>query len=144
QERHADRNALRKAQARRAGRRGMARNRQRSDGKGSGMNRIASLAAAAITVAAVAAHAASPRVVSVGGSTTEIVYALGAGDALVGVDSTSLYPAEADALPDIGYVRQLSAEGLLSLNPDLILAGSEAGPAAALEQSASAGVEIVK
>ena len=84
------------------------------------------------------------RIVSVGGSTTEIVYALGAGDALVGVDSTSLYPAEADALPDIGYVRQLSAEGLLSLNPDLILAGAEAGPPAALDQASAAGVEIVK
>jgi iron complex transport system substrate-binding protein len=109
------------------------------------MNRIVAVAAAAaITMAAVAAHAASPRIVSVGGSTTEIVYALGAGDTLVGVDSTSLYPPVATDLPDIGYVRQLSAEGLLSLNPDLILAGAEAGPAAALEQTASAGVEIVK
>lgn len=90
------------------------------------------------------AHAEEARIVSVGGSTTEIVYALGAGDNLVGVDSTSLYPSIATDLPDIGYVRQLSAEGLLSLNPDLILAGAEAGPAAALEQSASAGVEIVK
>jgi iron complex transport system substrate-binding protein len=109
------------------------------------MNRIVVVAAAAaITMAAVGAHAASLRIVSVGGSTTEIVYALGAGDALVGVDSTSLYPSAADELPDIGYVRQLSSEGLLSLNPDLILAGAEAGPAAALEQTASAGVEIVK
>ena len=90
------------------------------------------------------AHADDLRIVSVGGSTTEIVYALGAGDSLVGVDSTSLYPSVATDLPDIGYVRQLSAEGLLSLTPDLILAGAEAGPDAALEQSASAGVKIVK
>lgn len=90
------------------------------------------------------AHAEGQRIVSVGGSTTEIVYALGAGDMLVGVDSTSIYPREADALPDVGYVRQLAAEGLLSLRPDLILAGSEAGPASALEQAAQAGVEIVK
>ncbi|MEQ8377437.1 heme/hemin ABC transporter substrate-binding protein [Parvibaculum sp.] len=99
------------------------------------------LATVALTLPA---HAEEPRIVSVGGSTTEIVYALGAGDTLVGVDSTSLYPAVATDLPDIGYVRQLSAEGLLSLNPDLILAGAEAGPPAALQQSASAGVEIVK
>src|SRR5690606_41220225 len=45
---------------------------------------------------------------------SEIVYALGAGDTLVGVDSTSIYPRKADALPDVGYVRQLAAEGLLS------------------------------
>src|SRR5690606_39294352 len=60
------------------------------------------------------AHAEGQRIVSVGGSTTEIVYALGAGDTLVGVDSTSIYPRKADALPDVGYVRQLAAEGLLS------------------------------
>jgi iron complex transport system substrate-binding protein len=90
------------------------------------------------------AHADETRIVSVGGSTTEIVYALGAADRLVGVDTTSLYPSSADALPDVGYVRQLSAEGLLSLRPDLILAGSEAGPEAALAQTAAAGVRVVK
>lgn len=90
------------------------------------------------------AHAEETRIVSVGGSTTEIVYALGAENDLVGVDSTSLYPKAADALPDIGYVRQLSAEGLLSLQPTLILAGAEAGPETALTQTESAGVKIVK
>ncbi len=92
-----------------------------------------------------AAHAATPaRVVSVGGSTTEIVYALGAGGSLVGVDTTSLYPSVATELPNIGYVRQLSAEGLLSLKPDLLLTGSEAGPATALQQAEAVGVPIVK
>lgn len=89
-------------------------------------------------------HAEGERIVSVGGSTTEIVYALGAGDRLVGADTTSIYPAAADALPDVGYVRQLSAEGLLSLSPDLILAGGEAGPEVALSQTEAAGVRIVK
>ena len=99
---------------------------------------------AALFLLASPAQAGDARLVSVGGSTTEIVYALGAEDELVGVDSTSLYPKAADALPDIGYVRQLSAEGLLSLKPTLILAGSEAGPEAALTQTASAGVTVVK
>ncbi|ABS61805.1 periplasmic binding protein [Parvibaculum lavamentivorans DS-1] len=110
------------------------------------MKRLAAiLAAATITAAAVAAHAATPaRVVSVGGSTTEIVYALGAGESLVGVDTTSLYPSAATELPNIGYVRQLSAEGLLSLKPDLLLTGSEAGPPAALQQAEAIGVPIVK
>ena len=99
---------------------------------------------AAIVFLASAAHANGERIVSVGGSTTEIVYALGAGEHLVGADTTSIYPAAADALPDVGYVRQLSAEGLLSLSPDLILAGGEAGPDAALAQAEAAGVRIVK
>jgi len=69
--------------------------------------------------------------------------ALGAGALLVGVDTTSLYPAAVTKLPNVGYVRQLSAEGLLSLRPDIVLTGSEAGPATALEQARDAGVEIV-
>lgn len=111
------------------------------------MARLSSLGAACAAAAlllAASAHAADERIVSVGGSTTEIVYALGAGEQLAGADTTSIYPAAADALPDVGYVRQLSAEGLLSLSPDLILAGGEAGPDAALTQAAAAGVRIVK
>lgn len=111
------------------------------------MARLSSLGAACAAAAlllAASAQAADERIVSVGGSTTEIVYALGAGEQLAGADTTSIYPAAADALPDVGYVRQLSAEGLLSLSPDLILAGGEAGPDAALTQTAAAGVRIVK
>lgn len=111
------------------------------------MARLSSLGAAcaaAALILAASAHAAGEHIVSVGGSTTEIVYALGAGERLVGADTTSIYPAAADALPDVGYVRQLSAEGLLSLSPDLILAGGEAGPDTALAQTEAAGVRIVK
>ena len=56
-----------------------------------------------------------PRIVSVGSSLTEIVYALGAESLLAGVNSTSLFPAAARALPDVGYMRALSAEGVLSV-----------------------------
>jgi iron complex transport system substrate-binding protein len=85
----------------------------------------------------------SARVVSVGGSVTEIVYALGAGDRLVGVDSTSLHPQAAEALPDVGYMRRLSAEPILSLEPDVVLAAADAGPPEALAQLRAAGVEVV-
>jgi len=108
------------------------------------MKRHLVLLVAAGFAAATTAFAAAPqRIVSVGGSTTEIVVALGAGDLLAGVDTTSLYPPSVTSLPNVGYVRQLSAEGLLSLRPDLVLAGSEAGPATALAQARAAGVEIV-
>lgn len=82
------------------------------------------------------------RVVIAGGALTEIAFALGAGDRVVGVDATSSYPPEATERPDIGYFRRLSAEGVLSLNPDLLLAAPETGPEVALDQIGSAGVEI--
>ncbi|MBK1671552.1 hypothetical protein CKO28_26495 [Rhodovibrio sodomensis] len=84
------------------------------------------------------------RVVSVGGSVTEIVYALGAEERLVGVDSTSLYPPAAQEVPDVGYMRRLSAEPILSLEPDIVLAAADAGPPEALAQLRAAGVEVVE
>jgi iron complex transport system substrate-binding protein len=91
-----------------------------------------------------AAAAQAERVVSIGGDVTEIVYALGQGKRLVGVDETSLYPvAETKALPKVGYLRNLSAEGILSLKPELIIAASHAGPPAVLEQLKSAKIKVV-
>jgi iron complex transport system substrate-binding protein len=68
------------------------------------------------------------RLLTIGGSVTEIVHALGAGDRLVARDSTSTYPPEVTALPDVGYARALSPEGVLSVAPDHILAIEGAGP----------------
>ena len=84
------------------------------------------------------------RVLALGSDITEIVYALGEGKRLVGRDTTSTYPAEAKALPDAGYLRQLGAEGILSLKPDLVLASASAGPPVVLQQLKSAGVRIVQ
>jgi len=88
-----------------------------------------------VTLAGVlAAPAAAPdgadarRVLSVGGAVTEIVYALGEADRLVARDATSSWPPEAEALPDVGYMRALSPEGVLSVAPDLIVAEEGAGP----------------
>ena len=82
------------------------------------------------------------RIVSLGGPVTEVIYALGAEDRLVGVDASSLYPQEAQELPSVGYFRQVPAEGILSLGPTLVLASEETGPPATLEQLRSAGVEV--
>jgi len=84
------------------------------------------------------------RVVTVGGALTEIVYALGAQGHLAGTDTTSTYPAAAQSLPKVGYARTLSAEGVLSLRPSLLIATAEAGPPAALQQLQSAGVRLVR
>lgn len=89
------------------------------------------------------APAADARIVSLGGPVTELVFALGRGAELVGRDTSSLYPAEALALPDVGYHRQLSAEGVLSLAPSLVLATAHAGPPEALDQLRAAGVTVL-
>ncbi|PUA17908.1 hemin ABC transporter substrate-binding protein [Glaciimonas sp. PCH181] len=92
-----------------------------------------------------AMKSSQPRRVAVaGGAITEIVYALNAEAMLVGADTTSTYPAAAQALAKIGYQRALSAEGVLSLHPDLLLTSAEAGPPAALTQIAAAGVKVVR
>lgn len=92
--------------------------------------------------AALASPATAPRVVSIGGALTELIYALGAEQYLVGVDSTSLFPAAAQRLPQVGYARTLTAEGLLALSPSLIVATEEAGPPAVLRQLEAARVPL--
>ena len=86
--------------------------------------------------------AAASRVVSLGGDVTETIYAIHAESELAGVDSTSTWPVAAKTLPDVGYVRQLSAEGVLALRPDLILATHDAGPETVIAQLRAAGVRI--
>jgi len=93
---------------------------------------------------AASVHAAEPsRVVTLGGSVTEIVYGLGQGDRLVGDDQSSLYPEAATKLPRVGYYRAVPVEGVLSLKPDLVLASEQAGPPEALKRLAGVGVRVV-
>lgn len=107
------------------------------------------LAGAALTAAgakgARAASDAAKRIVVAGGALTEIIYAIGLSDRIAGVDTTSTFPPE--ALKDkahIGYVRQLSPEGVLSLQPDILLAQDGAGPPEALALVEQAGVRIAR
>lgn len=100
--------------------------------------------ALALLAAGGATAAEAGRVLAIGGSVTEIVYALGQGGRLVARDSTSTYPAEAAALPDVGYMRALSPEGVLSTGPDLILADADAGPPEAVAAIRAASVPYVE
>ncbi|MBU2961836.1 ABC transporter substrate-binding protein [Citreicella sp. C3M06] len=84
------------------------------------------------------------RIVSIGGSVTEIVYALGEQDRLVARDTTSNFPEEVSQLPDIGYIRRLSPEGVLSMNPSLILTEEGAGPPEAVELLEAASIEFAE
>ncbi|MDO5705930.1 MAG: ABC transporter substrate-binding protein [Paracoccus sp. (in: a-proteobacteria)] len=88
------------------------------------------------------AAADAQRIVSIGGAVTEIVFALGQQDRLVARDSTSQWPEAAAALPDVGYMRRLSPEGVLAMRPDLILAEEGAGPPEAVALLKSAGVPV--
>lgn len=85
---------------------------------------------------------AQERIVSAGGDISELIHAFGAGDRLVGVDSTSNYPPSMKDIAQIGYVRSLSAEGVLSLNPDVLVGAYDTGPENVIEQLRSAGLNV--
>lgn len=82
------------------------------------------------------------RIVAVGGSVTEVVFALGQQDRLIARDSTSIYPEEANALPDVGYIRALSPEGMMSVDPDLVLMLDGSGPPEAVDVLRKSGIAI--
>ena len=82
------------------------------------------------------------KIVVAGGSITEIVYFLGMEDKLVGVDITSNFPKEAKKLKSIGYLRNLSIEGILSLSPGLVLAEEDIGPPIIVNQLRKTSIDL--
>ena len=82
------------------------------------------------------------RIVSIGGAITEIVVRLQGEAGIAGVDTTSNFPASLQKLPNVGYARKLSAEGILSLGPQLVIASHEAGPSVVLRQIEAAGIKV--
>lgn len=91
---------------------------------------------------AAAAAELPQRWVSSGGSLSEWVVRLGGESRLVGVDTTSLHPQSLRQLPSVGYQRALSAEGVLSLRPDILIGSEEMGPPPVVAQIAAAGVRV--
>ena len=83
------------------------------------------------------------RIIPLNGNVTETIFALGLGANVVAVDESALYPEEATELPQIGYQRSLSAEGVLSFEPTLVIGTTEAGPEDVIQQIADAGVALV-
>jgi iron complex transport system substrate-binding protein len=97
----------------------------------------------AVLLSALTAQAEPARIVTAGSAVTEIAVALGLAPRIVAVDTSG---KEIDGMgdkPDVGYVRMLSAEGILSQKPDLVLVSGEAGPSPVLEQVRAAGVDVV-
>jgi iron complex transport system substrate-binding protein len=84
------------------------------------------------------------RIVSIGGAITEILYALGLEKKIVAIDTTSLYPPEAAGeKKSVGYMRQLSPEGVLGLTPTLIVTIEGAGPKETMAILQSSGIPLV-
>ena len=115
--------------------------------------KTARLAAFGLALAAVARPAGAEdatvlpdtsRVVAIGGAVTEIVFALGEQKHLVARDSTGTYPEAAKALPDVGYMRALSPEGVLSVDPTGIIALQGSGPREAVDVLKKASVPYVE
>ncbi len=78
------------------------------------------------------------RIVSLAPSLTEILYALGLGDRVVGVTRFSSYPPEAARKPKVGTYINLNIEKIISLNPDLVIGtvdGNESSTVGMLEEA---------
>ncbi len=82
------------------------------------------------------------RIITIGGSVTEIVFELGIGNQVVAVDQSSISPEKVTKLPQVGYIRMISSEGILSLNPDIILTTTDIGPQKVVDQLKKSGVDL--
>jgi iron complex transport system substrate-binding protein len=82
------------------------------------------------------------RIVSLAPSLTELVYAVGAGDALVGVDTSSDFPPQARALARVGDFQRFDVERIVALRPDLVLAWRHGNPSREIAQLESLGLHV--
>lgn len=87
-------------------------------------------------------EAPAQRIIALSPNLVELVYAVGAGGAMVGAVSYSDYPPEAKALPRVGGYDRLDSEAILALEPDLVLAWQGGNPAVQLERLSSLGVPV--
>ena len=83
------------------------------------------------------------RLVTIGGGLTETVFALGSGERVVGADTTSTHPPEAESVPRVGYQRALTPESILAVRPYALLHDGSAGPTSTFERVRNAGVQIL-
>jgi iron complex transport system substrate-binding protein len=101
------------------------------------------LLASLLVAPGLAAAAPSARIAVAGGGVAEMLCALGLEARICGADSTALHPARLRSLPQLGYQRALSAEGVLSLRPDILVHAHEAGPPSVLAQLRAAGLPLL-
>jgi iron complex transport system substrate-binding protein len=107
--------------------------------------RLFAVAAGTTMLACASADSSEPsqRVVSVSKQINEFIYAIGAQNALIARDLTSVYPPQIRSLPSVGYHRGLSAEGIISMKPKLFLTDGNVGPESVLDQLKKVGIPVV-
>lgn len=105
-------------------------------------NRLSYLSVLCLLTIAPALASPPEKVVSLGGTVTEIVYELGLEKKLVGTDLSSIYPPAATSLPSVGYYRSLPIEGLIALAPDIVLASEQSGPEQVLDRIRALGIRV--
>ncbi len=84
----------------------------------------------------------TPRLIPVDGDLAEVIFALGEGGDVVATDLSATYPPEADALPQIGYQRSLTAEPIAAFEPTMVLATDIAGPPQVLDDLERLGIQV--
>lgn len=82
------------------------------------------------------------RVVALAPHAVEMLYAVGAGEALVGAIAGSDYPASAKALPRVGSFRGIALEAVLARRPDLVVAWASGTPRALIERLIALGIPV--
>jgi len=90
------------------------------------------------------AQAQPKRIVTLNGALTETLDALGLGKSIVAVDVTSTYPAYVNTLPKVSKNRSVSAEGLISFSPDVVLAPDGSVSKEIESQINAAGIKLVR
>lgn len=100
------------------------------------------LTKAVLATFVLASNIYAAKIVSVGGSITETIVALGHKDDLIGIDKSSVYPKEAlKDLPKVGYWMQLPKEGILSLKPEVVITSQSAKPQKLIESLPKYGIK---
>jgi len=82
------------------------------------------------------------RIITIGGCVTETVFKLGKGNLVIAVDQSSTTPSEVKDLPQVGYIRAIASEGILSMIPSRILTTTDMGPVKVIEQIKNSGVDL--
>src|SRR6476469_9874987 len=103
-------------------------------------------ATALLLAAALACGRVAPqgqRVVGVSKQINEYLYDIHAESVLVARDLTSIYPPQITRLPSVGYHRALSAEGIISMRPTMLLTDGNLGPDAVVTQVKKVGIPVV-
>ncbi len=82
------------------------------------------------------------RIIALNGDITEILFELGVGDSVIGIDLTTTYPEEATALPDVGLGRSFDAEAVIALQPTLVIGDTQVGDETSIDRVRAAGIPL--